>query len=290
MRRFITLMVLGVLLVSIGILASAEPMKIQYKFTANEIDKYKMTMTMRVEAPGIPGGANGMNMSMSLVFHQKTLGILPDGSAKVLITYKDFSISAPGGQSVPKDQIVGKTVTMIMGRDGQIINVLQDQLSQSMGMGNMMSQMGLYNAFPKEPVEVGQSWVKAIPIPMMGGNMSITSTLLTDNESLWSRKTCKIKQAYEAKIDLGEMLRGMVGAFIGNNAEARNVISGMDGEINLAGWGMSYFCPEMGKLLKADGSIAMNMTMTMPPQAVQQGAPQQLNINMNMDIDVSRFK
>lgn len=290
MKRILSLVVLSALLLCAVSSVWAEPVKIQYKFTAGEIDKYKMTMNMKMDAPGMPGGEKGMNMSMNMVIHQKTLGILPDGSAKILYTYKDFNFSAPGMPAPPKDDIVGKSITITMGRDGSIIKYDAGKLAKGMDLSGMMGQMGIYSLFPKEPIEVGQSWTQAVPIPMMGGNMNVTSTLLAADEPLWSRPSCKIRQVFDSKMDLGQMMQNMMGAFAGGNPEVQKEMSGVSGELNLSGWGVTYFCPEIGKLLKTDGSIAANVTMNMPPQAVQQGAPAHFTMTLNMDMNMTRFK
>ena len=87
------LVAIALLVVSSGIVL-AEPVALAYKFVPGAIDKYKMSMSMDLNLVGAPQGRQmpPANMRMSMVVTEKTLGVLPDGSAKIRVSYSGFKM------------------------------------------------------------------------------------------------------------------------------------------------------------------------------------------------------
>lgn len=292
MKRFISLAMLLALVLGLAAHVCAEPKKVVYKFTAGEIDKYRTTMNMSINIAGMPAETQVPgNIKSTLIIHQKTLGILPDGSAKVLVKYEDATTTAPGSNQTQKmSQIIGKSVTMRMTPEGKVLGVEGIDKIGSMDMSSIMNQSSSYSVFPSTAVDVGQSWTQTVPIPMMGGQMGVTSTLLSWDEPIWSLKAAKIKQIYQADMDISEIMKNMGGAYGGNSAEAQAIIGQMSGTANLSGWGVSLFSPELGKLLKMNGNMMVTISMNMPQELVMQGSPATFDMTMDISIDTTRFK
>lgn len=83
MSRFLRASATALLLLA-ATSAFAQPIKLQYKFTPGEIDKYKLAIAVTLAMPQMQGKSiPPMNFAMTMTTTQKTLGVLPDGSAKV---------------------------------------------------------------------------------------------------------------------------------------------------------------------------------------------------------------
>ncbi len=259
-------------------------------------------MDMSMQVPGMSGkeGVPAMNMSMSMTCIQKTLAVNPDGSAKIKITYGDLKYTGlPKNAKVETkakaNALAGQSVTVTMSKRGQMLSVEgMDKLMAAAGAPNMDFSK-FFNAasnqalLPECPVEVGQSWTQEVPMPFGDSRMGVTSTLDSTDEQVWGVPAAKITQVFDGSFDIAEILKAVMGS---TNAGGQGTpdLSSFQGTANLTGDMSFLFAPSMGKLLKGGGSMLMKMTMSMPPEAVKQGAPASVDMNMNMRISITRFK
>jgi len=279
--------------------AQAKTVKLEYKFRKGAVDKYRMGMAMKVSIPGMPGAPSGpMLTKMTAVFTQKVLDVYPDGSAKVRVSFDKMKMSMPGTAqtqgSLPK-----QSITMTVSKDGKPLKI--EGMGPMMGgagmpgmdLNQMMGQFGYYGRFLPRPVGVGETWKQAVPVPAFGGNVNAVSTLLAAAVPVGKENAAKIKETFDGHFDLAEMMKAFAGATPGDTKggeEARKAMSSVEGAMDFKGWGVTYFSPTRGKMLKTNGSFSIRMNMSMPAAAQQQGGPRQMNMVMDMNIYVGRIK
>jgi len=302
--RKTALFCIAIMLVIASVAAFAEPVTLEYKFKVGDVDKYKMAMAMSMEMPGLPakGGAPAMNFSMTMSYIQKVLAVNPDGTAKVQVTYGDMKFSGlPGDAKAKADTeaktkaMAGQVMTAIMTKRGQMLSVQgMDKVMAAAGMPSMDFSKFLNSAsnqalLPEGPVDVGQSWKQEVPMPFGSGRMSVTSTLDSTDQQLWGLQAAKVSQAFDGSFDIAEVLKAMMGGLKAGTKGAPD-LSSMSGTVNLNGKMDFLFAPAIGKLLNGGGSMQMKLTMNLPPEAVKQGAPASVDMNMNMQINITRYK
>lgn len=301
MRRF-ALFCIAVTLIIAAVAAIAEPVTLEYKFKAGDVDKYKMTMDMSMQMSGIPAkeGVPAMNMSMLMTCIQTTLAVNPDGSAKVKVTYGDMKItglpkSAKAETKTKTNALAGQSIIMTMSKRGQMLSVEgMDKLMAAAGAPSMDFSKFLNAAsnqalLPEGPVEVGQSWEQEVPLPFGDSKFNVTSTLESTDQQMWGLNAAKVNQVFNGSFDIADIMKAMMGG-LNTGAKGMPDMSSFSGTADMSGDMSFLFAPTIGKLLKGDGTMQMKMTMNLPPEAVKQGAPASFDMNMNMRINITRFK
>lgn len=287
MKRLILLGLAVAFLAAVCCPAQAKSVVLQHTYKAGQIDKYKMSMDMTMSAPEMPAAApQNMRVKVSVLLTQKVLGILPDGSAKIRMSYSNLKIDSPNMPDARTASIPPMAMTLVISRTGQIVSI--EDLGQGMGMpgldvSSLAGQFGYYGIFPDTAIEVGEMWRSVVPLPFGSGDMRVDSELLAAAIPVGKEVASKIKQSYEAYMDLGEMMKGAVSS---GNAPA--IAGQMGGGMHVRGWSVLYFSPKKGKMIKANGSVNALMSVQMPASAVQQGAPQRMNMQMNMTLNLSK--
>ena len=94
---------------------------------------------------------------------------------------------------------------------------------------------------------------------------------------------CKIKQDFQAYMDLGAMADA-----IASSAKTPMGDFRPSGGMQMTGYSVLYFAPDKGKLLRVNGKAQADMSVDMPAMAISQGAPQSIAMNMVVNIDISR--
>ena len=299
MKRFATVGLLIVLLICA--VAAQGSVKLQYKFTPGQLDTYKLVMDMKMNMPGMPSpSGQPMNMKMSMLWTQKVLGVLPDGSAKIKLTYKDMKMSMPG---MPPSATAGKlpkdaSIVMVMGRDGKVLKIEGMEKAfggaNMPGMDQMMNQMGMYGTswLPKDPVDIGQTWENSMPIFGDAGKLTSLSTLEAARVPVGRFVASKLRQTINGEFDLGKMMSAIMSATpSGAQTDgAMGMAAQMAGSVGMSGSMVTYFLPDKGKMLKSDGFVSMVMKMKMPQAAVAQGAPAEMNMNIDMNMALLKIK
>lgn len=271
-----------------------------YKFKAGEKQRQKMVMKiqMNLDLPTLPGAPPNMGFTMAMVavMRSKTLGILPNGDAKVLITYESLKadMDMPGMPGIPKDEMakmqkeISKnlpTVKLIMTRYGQIVGMegLQNlqgmQGMPQMDFTKMFGNSGMWaNVFPDQPVFPGDAWTQ--DLPMFGaGNIAIDSILESVNTRVGNHIAAKIKQDYSGHIELADLMKAFAPAMSNQKIPMPDVAGGMD----ISGWGVTYFDHAKGKLVRSDANIDVVMNISAQACADQRAGtgPQSFDMSFN---------
>lgn len=278
-------------------LAHASPVELKYKFTKGEVDKYRLTLNVNMSIPGMPADAAPADSNVSLVMLQKTLDVMPDGSAKVQLSYTDHNMSIPGVSKEQTGKLPSQTATLTMSKEGKVLSVegLEypscSSAGSGMDFGQVLSQVGFTGIFPTKPVEIGESWTQALPIPFGGGNIKISSTLVSNNENIDKQNASKIKQDYNGNIDLNQLMKAIESSTPQDiKGDMGQTMSSISGDVKVNGTTTFYFSPTLGKLLKANGNIVSNIKINMPEEAIKSGAPSQIDMVMNLKLTVVKFK
>ncbi len=297
MKRWITVATL-ICFVAAACAAQAEPIKLAYKFTKGELDKYRINMTMNMSMPNIPGAGNmgPISMSMEMVAQQRTLEVLSDGSAKVRMTYSAPRVKMTGGAKTNQAAFPKQTfsVNMTMARDGRVLwmegmeKMLAMSGLQNFDMTQFTNLMGQYALLPSEPVEIGANWRQVMAMPFDAGEMVVDSVLESYGNQIWSLRTAGINQKFGAHMDLGNIMRAVAGSMPTNGKE-RQMMQQMSGGLDMNGTMTFYFAPAIGKILKGSGQMWGAITINMPAEAVRQGAPSELSMAMDMKMNLTRF-
>ncbi|MGC8863792.1 MAG: hypothetical protein ACP5R5_13605, partial [Armatimonadota bacterium] len=185
--------------------AQAEPVKLAYRFTRGELDKYRVNMTVDMMMPGTQSAAP-LSMSMEMISQQRTLAMLPDGSARLKVTFSSPKVKVTGAfkgkqPAIPKQSF---SMLMTMAPDGRLLGIDgMEKVFAMRGAGNVdVSQlsnlMGQYVFLPSEPVEVGSHWTQSVPMPFEAGEMTVDSVLQSYGQQIWSLTTAAINQKFSA--------------------------------------------------------------------------------------------
>ena len=296
MKRLILLGVVTAFVLSLGCGAQAKSVTLVHRFEKGQVDKYRFSMNMKVQLPDLPIGPQSMTIKMSTVLRQKVLDVMSDGSARVHVSFSDLKVSCP---EFPQAQTEGipiqsMSMTMTLSSDGRLLSIdeMDAMLPQGqipgMDFSQIAGQIGYYGVFPQGPVEIGESWRNTIPMPFGCGELNVDSTLLAAALPLGNNVVSKIKQSYEAYIDFGKIMQAVASS--GQiPADAAQIATSMDGGMEMVGWTVLYFSPDRGKLLKANGNLKALMSISLPAEAVAQGAPPEMNVKMDMDLNVARI-
>jgi hypothetical protein len=281
--------------------AHAEGIKLAYKFRAGEIENYKLSMRISIDMAGFSQMQSPlpMTMNIAMAMRQKTLGVYPDGSAKVYITCNEMKVNVPGKMALPKQQFKSPPITMVMAPDGSVrkIEGLEKTLAFSGAKGadlsalqikELMNFIGQAAVFPPSPLEIGQSWENSIPLPFGESHIKILSTLASANCAVGKTNAVKIEQTFDGSLDFSEILKSITD-MIPANDQGRDVISGMTGGMEMFGTMVHYFAPSIGKIVKGRGELVANLLISMPPQLVKMGGPPRIDMTMNMVYDLTRL-
>jgi len=281
--------------------ACADGIKLAYKFRAGEIENYKLSMRISIDMAGFTKIQSPLPMkaNIAMAMRQKTLGVYPDGSAKLYITCSDIKINVPGEKTLQKQNFKSSPITMVMAPDGSVrkIEGLEKTLAFSGTRGadlsvlqvkELMNFIGQAAVFPPSPLEIGQSWESSIPLPFGGSYIKILSTLASANCAVGKTNAIKIEQTFDGGLDFSDILNTITD-MIPANDQGRDFLSGMTGGIELFGTMVHYFAPSIGKIVKGRGEMVANLVISMPPLLVKMGSPPRIDMTMNMVYDLTRL-
>lgn len=302
MKRYLTMLIVAVLVLCLGCLVSAEPIKLAYKFTKGELDKYRSNVSMNVIMPSLPGLGNvpPISITMETVQQSRTLEVLPDGSAKIRTSYSVSSVKMSGGPKGKTPQIPKQSFSLVftMSPQGRVTSVegaeKLKRMFESVGLPNfdmsfLTNQMTNYVLLPEEPVDVGSTWKEVIQFPLGWGEMSVESTLDSYGGQLWSHTTAHITQKFTGRVDLAQVVKSLASSPSWSEKE-RQAVSQISGTMDMNGTMTFIFAPILGKILKGTGQMWADMTLNMPSAAVAEGAPAQIKMQMEVKFNLTRFK
>ncbi len=281
--------------------ACAEPVTLEYKFRKGEVDKYRLAMDMRLDLSGIAAATGQadmppMDLSMSIELIQKTLDVYSDGSAKVKVTYRNpiiQGVKMPAAASKSAKALQDQAVVMRISKHGRTMSIqgLEKLVGQDMpvNLSRFMDASSGSALLPDGPVEVGESWMQDIPLPFGDSQIYLQSTLASYDEEIWNLRVARINQSCSGKLDIKAMVESFLGAMAASLKQKAPDLSSISGELLLNGQMTEFFAPSIGKLLKSSGNLDASLNVTLPPSAVQQGAPPSLSCAINMRMGMTRF-
>lgn len=287
MKRLVSLATIVLLMAVCA--AQAEPVKLAYKFTEGELDKYKVSMNMDMNMPGLPDG-KPLSVNMDMTLRQRTLEVFPDGSARVRAAYAIDRMTGPGMENAKAKTPQQSTVVMTMGPDGRVTSIegMERLMAQAgmkgMDMSQLTSVMGLSALFPENAVDTGYTWSQTIPIPFLGGDATVNSTVLSVGEKIWSIPTIKIGQDFVMSADLSKMMQSVASS----TGVGGQVPPGLTGNIAMNGRMEFDFANTLGKILKGRGDMAGTFSLHIPGSSGSTGMD--MTMQMTMRISMSRFK
>ncbi|MCX8053703.1 MAG: hypothetical protein N3B12_07835 [Armatimonadetes bacterium] len=297
MKRFT---IAALILFALGSCAThGDPVKLAYKFVKGDLDKYRVNMTINMTMPGlVPGGGvvKPISLGMEMVAHQRTLSVLPDGSARIKVTYSATKIKTINLPKVKQALIPKQTFSVVMkiAPDGRVLGIERvEKALAAVGLRNfdvsrLTNLMGQYALLPSEPIDVGANWKQNMPLPFGIGDMTIDSVLESYGKQIWSLTSAAINQKFSAHIDLGQ-IGNAIADLAPVDTRKRRMLSQLSGGLDLNGTTTFYFSPAIGKLLKGSGQAWAAITFGMPPEVVKHGAPPEIAIAMDIRMTISRF-
>src|SRR5258708_141965 len=229
---------------------------LEAKYAVNDLLKYKMLMTMKMNmkpakegAPVPPLG----EMTTSATMRMKTVAVKPDGTGVIVSQILEGETSAMGRKSPmtgipPFTQEIDKR-GRIKSMSGLPTSGAGAQFLQGMDFKNMQSSGVL---LPDHPVKVGDTWEDEVPFPIGNAKAKITCTLL-GTESVQGVDTLKVKQLLVVPI---VMSLGMDGQPTKDEASAMMTMNGqvtVDAIMNIL--------PANARLVKSSGDFGMKMMM-----------------------------
>lgn len=292
MKPFIKLGLATVLVVCVLSGAFAEPIKLELKFTKGEVDKYKVMSSVSMSPSSASADIQPISITSTMLMTQRTVDVLPDGSGVVQVKTSSVQISgAPKvkGQKIP---VASQAITMTISKEGKLLNIegvglLAGKLGSNMDFSKFFNQVGEQMIFPPDPVDVGQSWKNVLPFPFGGGSMSVVSTLTAVGEPVWTESAARIKQSYDGRIDLGQLMKAISSSISGKDAQ---VFAAISGSMDLNGATELLFSPARGKLLKADSNVTATMRFNVPAGAQTKGGGGNIEMTMQMSSTTTRVK
>ncbi len=251
----------------------------ELKFKPGQVDKYKMTMDMTMDMPGMPkaaGAPSKQTMNMTVDMTQEVMSVNPDGSAKIKTAISNMSMNMPGMPGGAMPDMPKTEFTMTMSKDGKASNIegmenTPGMAMSGMDMKQMMNQMD--GMLPGKSVSVGDTWKGEIASPM-GGKMEALYELVSENESIGGQKVSKIKCTINYEGDLADWAKK-------TGESASKMPPGMKGKISMKGEGNTFFNCAEGKMIATDMVADVNMNMELP-QGAMPGMQKSMTTNMKM--------
>jgi hypothetical protein len=267
-NRFLPALLLAALVVPSALVSQeAGPRSFPLKWREN--GSYRSVMSTK-QSTGIPGGGE-MEMAMGIETTMRASVGEQGGTTLLKTVYDAFEMKASmGGQELPgvADQVgdlVGKTVEMTIGPDGNVIDVSGsafDDLRKLPGMDEgtvkqMMSFVGLYGS-PEAGVLPGGQWEfrHVQHNPMVAMAMAGTYTYVGD-EDIEGSRCARLSFEGTIEIEAGESAAG--------GADVQELVKKLGieiGESSISGF--SLYDLELGNIVRTEMDMDLSLSMTVP--------------------------
>ena len=235
---------------------NAQSYTLEAKYAVNDLLKYKMAMTMKMDMKAAKAGAPVPplgEMSTNATIRMKTVAVKPDGTGVIVSQILEGETAAMG----KKQSLAGTPpFTQEIDKRGRIkvISGLPTtgagaQFLQGMDFKNMQSSGVL---LPDHPVKVGDSWEGEVPFPIGNSKAKITCTLL-GAEPVQGVETLKVKQLLVVPIIMSLGMDGQP-----TKDEGATMIT-MNGQVTVDG--IMNILPANARLVKSSGDFGMKLAM-----------------------------
>lgn len=166
MRRFIAIAMLGLM----ASCSSGEEVTFKLSQPLGQKSAYTMKNRLKVDMadPDSNQLLNTQMMEFDVSFDTEVTSSQPDGRWTIQSKFNSLELKINGQKqdSLPAD-LVGKVFSMIMDKDGKVIDVKgTEALPPGMNLKEMMSQMSPTSLLPDTTVRVGDSWPVEMVTPM----------------------------------------------------------------------------------------------------------------------------
>ncbi len=279
MRRTIAAVFVAAFLFASVSAGWAEPLVYKHKFTKGALGKYRIKTVQKNQMPGSQDN-KPMTISLALTLMQRTEEVSQDGMGLIKCTITDMKYESAYGGSKYKPK--NASITMFVAKDGRRSNVQGLEVNTENPFESAYT-IGEQIIFPAKPISVGDTWDSVVQIPGYGADMHITSTLLSDSETIWGQKASKIKQVYSANVDLEKLVKQMA-ADRGQTVGSFSVTGTMD----LSGSTECLFSQSKGLLLTATSQQKAIIKMSMSMGGNGSSIP--LDMTQEATITTTRFK
>jgi len=238
MSKKVSIVIVTLLLASLGTAALAgRGVLLQHKLTPGAVTKYKMTMDMTTIMPTSGKGRPVTStMRTSGVIRSKVLGLLPDGSAKVMVSTEQFKMEMPGAAS-SSTGVPAESFTMVIDRHGRILK--QTSAGKSL-LGTDAWSAGGFLQLPGRRVYVGDSWMSEVPIPGTKSALKIKNRLVSLSALIAGKRAAKITHTYSGKVNIGSPAP----------SNPKEEGTGAATTARFSGTGTTYFSISKGKVLQ----------------------------------------
>jgi hypothetical protein len=262
------------------------PQLLRFTYHQGKISKYQMTMTMKVNMEGLPGGAGapaGLTKPMvtSSRVRSVVLQVLPDGSARVKSVVT--AIQTPGQEGgmgglikIKTSDSASKPIISVLDPRGAVKEV--EGLPKDSKFGMVFSKMfGGATPFiflPENPVSPGDTWQSPIDIPGLSTGGTVDSTLVR-YDTVAGRRIAVITYTMNMPLQIDPSMFGGTGAGT----------EGLTATGTLTGTGALHLDLAEGTLSSSDVDAKMSMSMAFAagsPAAAQ--LPNGLKMGMGMRI------
>ena len=302
-----TILAATALLLIVSAVASADPVKLRYKYSEGDTYVYSMSATgkgdMGMTFSGMGGDPDAeaykempLQMELAMALETNVKDIRDDGLAVIESLISRYSVSQAGETVVDYNPAAGKKegcpteleelfmqpIEMKVDPQGGVSDIsgLEKlrQIAPQFDMGRLVSQM--QQPWPEKALDVGDKWTQELPFlsnPDAGKTDAPLNHLeCVDYEEGKGLNCAKITTRFSG--DLSGMMEGMLSGMPMQGAEMKvqMMFMTMDGEI--------YFAPEEGILVGMEFTMSqqMHMSAQVPPQ---QGGPGSVEMKMNMEMD-----
>ena len=278
-RRFVILL-LGLAILSSGALAQ-ETVKIELKFTPNEVVRYKMVMDMKMSLEA--NGASSFQLpnlpiNMVVLMKQRTKRVLPNGDAEINAVVESMKMAiGQKVQQIPVNKI--PVMSMVMSPSGEVRSMKGfEQFTSACGGMDFANpwNMKQFGMLPNNELIVGESWSQSVPFPM-GGNIQVIGRLLSANESVGNTKCALIRQDLYGDLNFDKPIPAY-------NGQSIPLPPGLKMQGQIKGASETYFSTEKGRMIRTDGHADIRMNMNIPSSSAGSGGAAYLDLRMQFQL------
>ncbi len=236
-----------------------ETVKLEMKFKAGDLTRYKMIMDGSASFGGIPNAPQASNLAVRAVavVRQRVKRVLPNGDAEISSIVESARYTY-GNKTVELPTKKMPTTVFVMDKSGMVKSVAGAQKYPGMPLS-----VEKFSALPTGELALGESWSQGLPFP--GGNLMMVGSVISLDEKLGNSKVAVIKQDISADLDMEKALAGL-----GGN---QMVPQGVKGKGKLTATGTTFFSQEKGRVVRTEGVMDAQMEATgpMPSSQTPQG-------------------
>ncbi|MBI4435904.1 MAG: hypothetical protein HY590_00595 [Candidatus Omnitrophica bacterium] len=269
--------------------AEEAPVILEYHYTPGQVLHYRHEVSMRGNLEGEVPQSFSSKVSSRITMEVKEVG--EDGSARMDVRYDTLEFSQGTGQEgeesgtagatqdSPFKDLIGKTMSVRLTRDGKMLEVEGEPVAGQMDPSFKQIFGQMEGIFPDHPVQVGDSWTRELQLPIAGIAQRVKASFqnkLESFEMVGQRKCAKIKSTLSLSLPEGAFTPP------GGLAEGETI----DVSVKMEGQGevIQYFDVSEGVVVKTEGSTLAHSTqsLTLPP--AEGTAPQTIQTVSNMEM------